>query len=92
MCYIFSFFWQRELASPAQYSARLLELQSKARSLQQSARTVSYSKVELDPDDVELVKKFMQQQQEALDVLSCLVADDIEDMQIMANELAKGFY
>lgn len=42
--------------------------------------------VELDPEDVEMVKRFMQQQQEALLSLSNIVADDIEDMKIIANE------
>ena len=47
--------------------------------------------MELDPADVEMVMRFMMQQQEALLSLSNIVADDIEDMKIIAND-AKQMY
>ena len=79
---------QRELASPTQYSARLLELQSQARALQQTMRAY-HEQVELDQDDAVTVSKYIQQQQEALMTLCNIVADDLEDLKIMTEEQAK---
>eukprot|EP01134_Creolimax_fragrantissima_P005167 CFRG5167T1 len=79
---------KRELNAPTQYAARLLEMQSQARSMKQWIRQNS-APVDMDEEEATAVTKYLSEQQTALSRLSEIVTDDAQDLRLILQELRK---